>query len=279
MFLTGVLALGTACALGTGCAFDAVGADPGSGDDAPDVADAPVADPSDAGFAPDSAPALPDAALPEKGSLRCARTTVAPALDGTMGEWAAVPVESFAMASAAQLVDQTAGYVASMSVTFQCLHDAQNLYFAIRVQDDNLLVNSMQLYDDDAVHLYLDARGDATGAFGADDHELVIRSDAMYRDYGPVAIVSLFGSIVSYAASTDDFDIEIGIAKSSLGADSPLPARLGFDLGISDDDGLGAFSYGLWHLADRPVCTSCCTDWPGVRAWCDTTTFGTLILE
>jgi hypothetical protein len=280
--ISGMVVLGAVCALGAGCAFDASGTPRTSegDDDSPFGADASVAAPADANV---PLPPLPDAAPPPpppdaRGELRCPRATTRPVLDGQLEDWPAAEMKAFDMAQADQ-IDEGGFYSASMSASIRCAHDAERLYFGVVVHDDHRVVDSSALYDDDAVHFYLDARADAAGPYGTDDHEIVLRADGMYHDYAQgAAAVQLEGVVVGNGPGAD-FTIEISILKTSLGGASPLPPRLGFDLGFTDDDGFGAHAYGLWYLSQRPSCPDCCTTTPDARAWCDTTTFGGLELE
>jgi hypothetical protein len=280
--ISGMVVLGAVCALGAGCAFDASGA-PGAAhggdDDSPSGADASVPPPADAGPLPPGPDAAPPGPPPDpRGELRCARATSRPVLDGHLEDWPAAEMKAFDMAHPAQ-IDQGGFYSASMSATIRCAHDDQRLYFGVVVHDDHRVVDSQPLYEDDAVHFYLDARADSSGPYGSDDHEIVLRADGMYHDYAAgAASVALDGVVVGGAADAD-FTVEISIAKASLGVAGALPARLGFDIGFTDDDGFGAQAYGLWYLSDRPSCPGCCTTTPDARAWCDTTTFGGLELE
>jgi hypothetical protein len=276
-----MVVLGAVCALGAGCAFDSSGA-PRSAqgdDDSPSGADASVDPPADANV---PLPPLPDAAPPPpidlRGELHCPRATSRPLLDGHLEDWPAAEMKAFDMAQAAQ-IDEGAFYSASMSATIRCAHDDERLYFGVVVHDDRRVVDSTALYDDDAVHFYLDGHADASGPYGSDDHEIVLRADGQYHDYASgAAAVQLEGVVVTNGQSAD-FTIEIAVLKSSLGVAGALPPRLGFDIGFTDDDGFQAYAYGLWYLSSRPSCPGCCTTTPEARAWCDTTTFGGLQLE
>lgn len=282
--MVAVMVSGAVCALGAGCAFDASGAQGAAGDDdSPGVPDAAVVEPTADAMPPppppaDAAPTLPP---PDpRGELHCPRVTTMPVLDGHLEEWpAAAETKGFDMAQAAQVLDESAFYSSSMSASVRCVHDDQRIYFGVVVHDDHRAVDSTALYDDDALLFYLDARGDASGPFGSDDHELVLRADGMYKDYSQGAAPAQLEGVVVSAAASADFTVEIALPKTSLGATGPLPGRLGFDVALTDDDGFGAYAYGLWFLSPRPNCATCCVNAGGARAWCDTTTFGGLVLE
>jgi Carbohydrate family 9 binding domain-like len=271
--LMGTAVLGAVCMLGAACTFDPGGANQSYGGE-PDAA-MPPAPPVDAG---EIVP-TPDAAPPAEahGQVHCRRVTSAPELDGRLDEWPQGGRAGFDMGHAAQLAP-SAFYVPSMTVELRCAHDASQIYFAIHVTDDVRVVDSIDLLDDDGFSLYLDAHGDASGAFGEDDHDLVVRADGTWNDYASGAAHLTLDGVVLADPAADGFTAEIAIAKASLGTHGVLPAQLGFDLALTDDDGLGAFAYGLWFLSNRQSCTACCPA-SNPAAWCDTTTYGSLLLD
>jgi len=277
-----MVVLGATCALAAGCAFDPRGTTAAGGDDDHGgMVDAAGLSTVDASPPPGGADAAPPPPPPPgtAGVLHCRRTAISPRLDGHLDDWPSPGGAQFDMTSAAQVLDKTALYLPSMAADVSCAHDGSNIYFAARVLDERRVVDSPNLYDDDAVLLYLDARGDANGVFAADDHEIVVRADNMWHDYAQgSAAVALDGQVLP-GMLDQGFTVEIEISKASLGAGAVLPTQLGFDVALTDDDGFGAYAYGLWFLSSRPSCAACCPSSPGARAWCDTTTFGTLVLD
>jgi hypothetical protein len=284
---TGLVWLGAA--LG-GCAFDAAGLAGATGDDSggdaevtPGMVDAGFDSPEGDGDVDvpraDAAPA--DADVPGETRVSCPRAT--PTLDGRLLEWPA-PTVSFAMDDVAERIEVTGGYADSVKVEFHCAHDDQYIYVGYQAVDDDVsATTSDALYDDDSVTLFLDARGDATGPFGNDDHEIYFRPSvtANVKDYGPAgAQLLIVGTIWPERSG---YVVEVGLAKSTLGmGGAPLPRTLGFNLGVADEDRAflsDDFAYGIWYRADRPTCASCCADWGVTRPWCDTTTFALLRLE
>jgi len=254
------------------CSFDAGG--PGAGVDAPDSGVAAVFD-----GAPGATDARPDRADVEPrpdpaGVARSPRGT--PDLfDEGFEEWADAPVYSFGMTSAADM-HTVSGYTPSAQITFASMHDAQYIYFALIIEDDTVLDARDPLWNDDSVTVYLDTDGDRIGPLGNDDHEIVIGSNGTYRDYAPgVNAAVLEGARIQTA---DGYALEVGIRKDSLGNPS-LPGSIGFDIAINDDDDGGSAAFGLWHVRVATRCETCCTGLDHAEPWCDTTTYGSLILE
>lgn len=282
-----VLGIGAcACALGPACTFDPGGTpyddDGAGGADAAGPIDAPGA--PDAGAKADAQQnSTPDAGTTE-GVVTCFKVNgAAPDLDGDLSDWAGVPILSFDIAAATQRLFETPSYVNSVKVGVRCRHDATKLYLALEVIDDDIRADSTELYQDDSVGVYLDAVGDALGPYGIDDHEIYFRpSDPPnVKDYGPGgASLDVGGSVLN---TENGYTFEISLSKSSLGVGGALPAEIGFDLALNDQDQSGGggdrFAYGLWFKSARPACPTCCAAEMGQRAWCDTTMFGRLRLQ
>jgi len=258
-----------------GCSFDPTGASSAAG-----PADAGVVDrtpdaaplPGD----PDARPADPPDAAPVSdphGVVRAPRGT--PDLtDNAFDDWGDAPLYSWSI-DAADDLHPIDGYVPSASLSFRVMHDDDYLYFALIVEDDEVIDAVHPLWNDDSVSVFLDASGDVNGALGTDDHEIVIGSSGTYADYSPLGQATLTGDMFRFDGG---YALELGVAKDSLGV-ATLPGTLGFNVAINDDDGGGSATYGLWYVDDGPRCETCCTGWSHAEAWCDTTTYGSLILE
>lgn len=265
-----------------GCRFDGGGLagddfDAQVGDD--DVA-APDADPG----RPDAGDTAPDANVaPTPGELVAPDATGTVTLDAIDTEFDAAGAQpiTFAIQNGALYETQSVQYTASSVVTLRAIHDSTAIYFFVEVTDSIVEVDSTEVWNDDGIALYLDAAGDAAGAFGADDHDLVVRADGMWDDFGPVGTAAdLTGAVLQ---GNGTFTIEVKVTKSSLG--TTVGDSMGFDLGLTDDDGWSSsvtYDYdasSLWFKSPRPECAGCCLTEATNQPWCDTTMFGTLILQ
>ena len=266
--------------LAAGCSFDASalggGASGGDGDgdgdgDGSRADGAPALPDGGVVVAPDAA--APDARVEDTASIRCARTQVPPALDGApMGPWQGAAFIHFA-ASDGELVDARPGYGFDAEVSLACLHDDENLYFFADVVDSQVIADSLSLREDDGVVIFLDGSGDRDGNYGEDDHALMVGAEAETLDYGPGDLVPA-GVVV---ASDAGYRIEIALDKPAIA--TSLPAELGFNLAIIDDDGKGNSdrdAFSLRHVPNPPACPGCCDG--QAQPWCDTTQLGSLEL-
>ena len=260
-------------AASTGCSFDSSGALFGSaGDGGEPAADARTA--VDAGPRPDARPGKPDAAPTDAdGTLYSAAGTV-DMYDGDLDDWDAVG-HQFAIDEGMDF-HPIAGYSPSATLTFASMHDDTYIYFALVVEDDEVLPAAHPLWRDDSIEIYIDAAADRSGPFGDDDHEIIIGSNGTYLDYAPGAV----NAEVSGNAFRIDggYALEIGISKDSLGVDT-LPNVLGFAIAINDDDTMGDAAFGLWYRRSASTCADCCSSFEHPEAWCDTSILGSLVLE
>lgn len=266
-------------ALLPGCAFDQGGLPSGDGGGTADASgppsDAPPGTP-DARRPIDAATPI-DAAESTAGLLISRRTGSPPALDANPADWSQADWIGYAIGDSATFGWRHASYTDDAAIQFASLHDSQYIYFFFDVDDSLIITDSTALYDDDAVNLYLDAAGDRSGPYGFDDHELVIDADGVYDDYATGAATLVISGVAQRV--NGGYRIELSLSKSSLGAGT-LPGTLGFDIAITDDDGLGSSQsdcHGLWYIDPPPYCGSgCCASQP--QPWCDTSTLGRLVL-
>jgi hypothetical protein len=274
--LVGVLVLAGACRFdGGGITSDDDGRIDGGGDD--DIA---AIDGSPG--APDAMPdvELDAAPLPAPGTLTAPPTAGAVTIDGSNAEFVAagaVPI-TYAIQNGQLYETSTASYAPSSTVTLSAIHDDDAIYFFARVVDSVYAVDSVAVWDDDGIMLFLDVLGDAAGPYSFDDHGLVVRADGEWSDYGPVGTSADLTAATVHPAGS--YSIEVSVAKSSLSA--TVGGSMGFDLGLTDDDGWSDSAYdasSLWFMSARPECATCCTDQTANQPFCDTTMFGTLILE
>lgn len=256
-------------------ADDVADPDAAAGDDTPDAAAIDAAPTIDAAPPIDGPPADP------AGTLHAEDAIGAVTLDGNGAEFAAAGAATIAwdIQNGQRYLTTHASYSASARLELQAIHDASNLYFFARVIDPTLATDSgADVWNDDGVTIYLDVVNDALGPYAADDHELVIRADGVWADYGPIGTPATVTGVA--AAQINGYTIELAIAKSSLSA--PVGTTMGFDALITDDDGWGDSNldaYSVWFISPRPPCAACCTAEGIAQPWCDTTTFGTLVLD
>jgi hypothetical protein len=264
------------------CRFDGGGLE-GSDDLATDDDDDDAIAPDGAVGAPDAGES-PDAEPPDDppvaGLLIAEEAIGAVTLDGSdteFGAAGAVAVQ-WPIQSSAIYQTETNSYSASAVVRVAAIHDAQRIYFFAEVQDAAQQFDSEQVWNDDGVAFYLDVEGDASGPFDVDDHEIVVRGDGAWNDFGPVGTSATV--TVATASATGVYRLEVAIDKASLGAE--IGTTMGFDLLVTDDDGWTNSDYdalGVWYTSARPACASCCLQETENMPWCDTTLYGTLRLE
>jgi hypothetical protein len=132
------------------------------------------------------------------------------------------------------------GQMTSTSDISAIMHSAwtpTDLFIAIEVTDDTVKSDSANIYDDDAVEIYIDGKNDRTSTYGNDDLQIVIGSDGriLFARDG-MAVAAPIGAKQMVKASQGGYIAEISIPFSALGISPATSARIGFDFGIDDDD-------------------------------------------
>jgi hypothetical protein len=255
-----------------GCSFDpaalaGLGGGPGGGGGAAVDGGADAAGQADAGPA--------DAAEAAAGTVQCARTAQAPELDGTAdGPWIGATWYHFVAADADLIADKHPSYQFDAELRFACLHDEAKVYFFLEVEDDLIVTNSLSLRQDDGVVLFINGDGERRGPYSPSDHALMITAEPKAHDYGPGSLDPEGTRLLT----SDGYNLEIALDKLEIA--SPLPAALGFNVALIDDDGHGNNNrdlFALRHVPHPPACASCCEG--EAAPWCDTRVTGLLILE
>ncbi|MES2847792.1 MAG: sugar-binding protein [Bacteroidota bacterium] len=123
------------------------------------------------------------------------------------------------------------------TATFGVLWDNTNLYVGIKVIDANLYSESANIWDDDAVEIYIDANYNRSTTYDGKDNQIL-------KGYNKTTVSAKFtiaGLQHAWAAVSGGYAAEFAIPWSQLGITAPAAAtRIGFDVGYDDDDNGGA---------------------------------------
>ncbi len=172
------------------------------------------------------------------------RATNPPTIDGNIADWSS-PVYGFKAEDAIR-VEGVSPAPRDGSTLLQAAWDADNLYFALRVYDDAIVVDSgVKPWLDDAVELGLDGNHDHRRNWGQDyDRQFTVNANgAQFESGSPAALIT-----VAKAAAAGGYILEIAIPRTALGNLTLAPKTLlGFNWLLSDDDdGGNADSRLLW---------------------------------
>jgi hypothetical protein len=123
------------------------------------------------------------------------------------------------------------------TATFGVLWDNTNLYIGAKVLDANLFADSPNLWDDDAVEIYIDANYNKLSSYDGSDNQII-------KGYNNSAIftkLSIAGLQHATTTIPGGYTVELAIPWSQLGITAPTSGtNLGFDIGYDDDDNGGA---------------------------------------
>jgi photosystem II stability/assembly factor-like uncharacterized protein len=178
----------------------------------------------------------------ELSAYRAARP---PQIDGNLVDWAGVPV-SLLNAERAYRVLWAAPTPLDSSATLQAAWDASNLYFAIRVYDDTVKVDSgAKPWQDDSIEIGLDGRHDHVRNYSLDDdRQFTVTALGQIYESG----VLLPDVPVARTNTSNGYILEFAIPKAKLGElvlTAKTLAGLNWTL-IDDDDGGNADSKLEW---------------------------------
>ncbi|MCM5663883.1 LamG-like jellyroll fold domain-containing protein [Galbibacter mesophilus] len=126
---------------------------------------------------------------------------------------------------------------------FGVLWDNNYLYVGVRVLDDNLVNDSDDVFQDDAVEIYIDPENDG-GSYGPFDFQLI----KGYNDEGLFSLKPFNGEILHKTTNIDGgYVVEMAIPWSGLGTLPGNNKTIGLDVGFDDDDdGDNRDAQALW---------------------------------
>lgn len=153
-------------------------------------------------------------------------------VDGTVeSEWG----DAEAMVMGNIVIGSTVPAEADLSATARLMWDERNLYLLTVVKDDELVDDSPEYYDDDAVDYYIDIGFDQATAYGSDDCRYAVRSAT--GAYAELTHGKETGVQTAVSTTSDGYIVEASIPWSTLGLASPAAGvQLGVDAHVSDDD-------------------------------------------
>ncbi|MBN1925139.1 MAG: lamin tail domain-containing protein [Prolixibacteraceae bacterium] len=162
--------------------------------------------------------------------LQIPSTDTPPLIDGIMDDvWGTgngYNLENYLAGSAVSSTD--------FSAYFKTLWDADNLYVLVDVTDDVKIYDSGEVWQDDAVEVYIDINNDKQTSYGADDVQYSFRWNdfSVYSNNGRTDGVQF-----SISGSTNGYLLEVSFPWETLGLNVPKAGdMLGFDVHVHDDD-------------------------------------------
>lgn len=173
-----------------------------------------------------------------------AKATTKPVIDGKIDEvWAAA--KSYDLKN--NLYKPVTG-PADCSASFKALYDADNLYILVDVNDDVLVHDSPEFYDDDSVEIFIDADNSKSNSYGPKDHSYYFVWDAAAPVMGKAGKPANDGTQFAFAKTDTGYRLEVQFAWATLGA-KPSPGMMfGLDVHVNDDDDGGTRDSKLtWH--------------------------------
>lgn len=185
----------------------------------------------------------------------CRRSSSSPVtVDGNANDWPAI------LNGAIRATDAVAGHpatAADVSGNFSLQWDDSNLYALVRVTDDIVGGNQGQVYDNDAVELYIDGGNEHSATYDSNDFQLSV--DRNGARGGVRSDQLTFQSSVTTAPTS--YVVEYAVPWSQIGVAATAGKLFGLDVAINDADAVVPVreSQIAWH--------------GNGEGWFDTTTF------
>ncbi|MGC8711269.1 MAG: sugar-binding protein [Leptodesmis sp.] len=119
--------------------------------------------------------------------------------------------------------------------SFAALWDSSYLYLAVQVTDSDLYKDSANIWDDDAIEVFIDARHDRQSVFNNDDRQLIVDINGNLFEQGGRTT----GILRSVQITATGYTVEMAIPWSNLGLIPTENLTIGFDIANDDDDNGG----------------------------------------
>jgi uncharacterized protein YjdB len=122
------------------------------------------------------------------------------------------------------------------TVTFGVLWDNTNLYIGVKVLDANLVNDGGDVWENDAVEIYIDANNNKLTSYDGKDNQFI-------KNYNSTTLLTKFavtGVQHAWAAISGGYSVELAIPWSQLNISPVGGTTLGIDIGYDDDDNGGA---------------------------------------
>jgi hypothetical protein len=154
------------------------------------------------------------------------------------------------------------------SGSWRAVWDENKLYVAVEVQDEQMILDSPNAWDDDSVEVYLDIGGKAASSYSSTDYQYVVRAQDGAVSIGARSASAMPGIETSTTSIRGGYRIEMAIPwNRSQGFAPQEGGLLGIDVHVNDDDDGGSRDAKL--------------SWKGQQdtAWSDPSTFAPAILR
>ncbi|NLU39516.1 MAG: cadherin-like domain-containing protein [Bacteroidales bacterium] len=166
--------------------------------------------------------------IPDQVNLQLPSTNAVPTIDGNVDVfWADIQAKPIANVISGNAVPQN-----DFSGSFKTAWDATSLYVLVEVTDDVKINDSGEIWNDDAVEVYIDIDNNKLPTYGANDYGYTFRWNDPNIYNAPSA-----GVVFNMKGTATGYLLEVKFPWATLGLSSPRSGvYLGFDVQVHDDD-------------------------------------------
>lgn len=134
------------------------------------------------------------------------------------------------------------------SAELRAMWRSDALYFAVKVYDDAIWSDSVDVWRDDEIELAIDGLRDRQ-PYGADDHQYTVNADGRRTDRGTIPVPEM---TVGVRIVPSGWQAEVRIPASIIQAGALVGGKImGFSMGLHDDDDGGDWdSFMIWEGND-----------------------------
>ncbi len=173
------------------------------------------------------------------------QTGMAPVIDGDLSDWANagfLSVDAFT----AQTIVGAVPSPTDLSTLVRATWTGQAVYLAFQIDDDAIVNDSAEVWNDDEIEVGFDGLRDLIGS-GADDHQYTVNADGRRTDRA----IPTGDFLAATRQVPGGWVVEMAIPASDLQAGALVSGkRMGFNLGFNDDDDGGARDTHMFWQSD-----------------------------
>lgn len=165
------------------------------------------------------------------------RAVIEPTVDGRLREWPPLRYRLDTDTTARRDGPVQRPTADDAQLLFDLRWTDQALYFAAAMGDDEAIVDSDLVWEDDSVELYVDGDNLDEAPFYMDnDHQYTVVRDGRFADRGAVIDPASRGIVHAVTTDGPDYALEIAVPWSELTGTPSVGRLLGIDVAFNDDD-------------------------------------------
>jgi hypothetical protein len=125
---------------------------------------------------------------------------------------------------------------ADASASFKMMYDKQALYLLVDVKDNELINDSVEVWLDDSVEVFVDADNCKADTYGDNDYQYNFAWDSSAPSMGETKHNKTDGVQYAFDRTDAGYRLEARLPWSTLGTEPKAGTKIGLDIHVNDDD-------------------------------------------